>query len=71
MVTDHIRAYYQMEILWGGKAFYSETMDTATDEVIRSLLGAGNIAKGDAVVVASGHQPGVSGGTDKLEIRIA
>jgi pyruvate kinase len=71
MVTDHERVYYQMAIVWGGKAYLAKHMDGATDVVVRQLKAAGNIAKGDAVVVASGAQPGLIGGTNRVEIRIA
>jgi pyruvate kinase len=71
MVTDHKRVYYQMAIVWGGKSYYAKTMHGATDDVIRQLKTAGNIAKGDALVVASGHQPGLIGGTDQVQIKIA
>jgi pyruvate kinase len=71
MVTDSKRAYFQLAIVWGGKSFYSESMKGATDHVIKELKAAGNISKGDALVVASGAQPGVIGGTNKVEIRVA
>jgi pyruvate kinase len=71
MVTDHERVYYQMAIVWGGKSYLAKDMKNATDDVIRQLKSAGNIAKGDALVVASGAQPGLIGGTNRAEIRIA
>jgi pyruvate kinase len=71
IVTDHKRVYYQMAIVWGGKSFYAEDMKNATHRVMNELKAAGNIDKGDAVVVASGHQPGLIGGTDRVQIKIA
>jgi pyruvate kinase len=71
MVTDSERVYFQMAIVWGGKSFFAKSMDGATDKVLTQLKSAGNIGKGDAVVVASGAQPGVIGGTNKVEIRVA
>jgi pyruvate kinase len=71
MVTDHKRVYYQMAIVWGGKSYYAKDMEKATDVVIRELKAAGRIAKADALVVASGHQPGLIGGTDTVEIKFA
>jgi pyruvate kinase len=71
MVTDSLRAYYQMAIVWGGKSFYIPDMTHATDRVITQLKTAGNIKKGDALVVASGAQPGLVGGTNKVVIRVA
>ena len=70
MVTDHKRVYYQMAIVWGGKSYYADSMEGATDHVLRQLKGAGSIAKGDAVVAASGHQPGLIGGTDKIVVKV-
>ncbi|HUD11833.1 MAG TPA: pyruvate kinase [Candidatus Saccharimonadia bacterium] len=70
MVTDHERAYYQMAIVWGGKSYYAKNMEHATEEVVRQLKAASNIAAGDALVVASGHQPGLIGGTDQVQIKI-
>lgn len=70
MVTDHLRVYYQLAIVWGGKSFFAKSMDGATDQVIRQLKAAGNVSKGDTLVVASGHLPGLIGGTDKLMISV-
>lgn len=71
MVTDHERVYYQMAIVWGGKSYLAKDMKGATDDVIRQLKSAGNLAKGDNIVVASGNQPGLIGGTDKVVIKVA
>lgn len=70
MVTNDERVYYQMAIVWGGKSYYSPEMEGATDHVVAQLKAAGSIAKGDALVVASGAQAGVIGGTNKVLIRI-
>jgi pyruvate kinase len=71
IVTDSERVYYQMAIVWGGKSFYVPDMKAATDHVITRLKTAGHIKAGDALVVASGSQPGVVGGTNKVVIRVA
>jgi pyruvate kinase len=70
IVTDHARVYQQAAIIWGGKSFLAPDMEHATERVIRELRSAGNVAKGDAVVVASGHQPGLIGGTDRVRIQL-
>jgi pyruvate kinase len=70
IVTDHERVYYQTAIVWGGKSFLVKDMKDGTDEAIRQLKAAGILAKGDAVVHASGHQPGLVGGTDRVQIKI-
>lgn len=70
IVTDNERVYYQMALVWGGKSFYVKDMKRATDLVIDQLKSAGNLKKGDALVVASGSQPGLVGGTNKVVIRV-
>jgi len=70
MVTHYERVYFQMAIIWGGKSYLVKTMEGATDHVMQQLKSAGNIISGDTAVVASGNQPGVTGGTNKVEINI-
>jgi pyruvate kinase len=70
MVTDHERVYHQLALVWGGKVFLAKDMKGASEHVIRQLKAAGNIAVGDAVVLASGNQPGLIGGTDHVQIKI-
>jgi pyruvate kinase len=70
MVTHHRRTYQQLAIVWGGKAHLHAEPKSATSQVIRELTSNGNIATGDAIVIASGQQPGVSGGTDTVAVRI-
>ena len=70
MVTDHERVYYQMAIVWGGKSYLAKSMEGATEDVMHQLKSAGNIVPGDTAVVASGNQPGVIGGTNKVEVKI-
>jgi pyruvate kinase len=70
MVTDSERTYYQLAIVWGGKSFYVKDMKDATERVIRELKAAGNVHAGDALVVTSGNEPGLEGGTDKVMIKV-
>ncbi|HEX3082698.1 MAG TPA: pyruvate kinase [Candidatus Saccharimonadia bacterium] len=70
IVTDHERVYHQMAIVWGGKAFLADSMDHAADHVVRELKTLGMVAKGDALVHASGNQPGLIGGTNKIAIKV-
>jgi pyruvate kinase len=70
MVTNSERVYYQMAIVWGGKSYFTKNMEHAVDEAIQQLKSASNIATGDALVVASGHQPGLVGGTDQVQVKI-
>lgn len=70
IVTHDQRVYQQMSIVWGGKSYYEKTPKAATVKVIAQLKKAGNVNRGDAVVIASGNQPGMSGGTDTLRVQI-
>jgi pyruvate kinase len=70
MVTHQSRVYHQLAIVWGGKSYLHDQPAEAAEHVTRQLRAAGNIAKGDALVVASGNQPGVPGGTSNVSIRV-
>jgi pyruvate kinase len=70
IVTDKKRVYHQMAIVWGGKAYYHQQPRDAAEYVMDELRSTGSVKIGDALVVASGHQPGVTGGTDTVEIKI-
>ena len=70
MVTHQPRVYQQLAIVWGGKSYLHNQPAEAADHVVRQLRAAGNIDKGDALVVASGNQPGVPGGTSNVSIRV-
>ncbi len=70
IVTHDKRVYQQMSIIWGGKSYLEKTSKDAAEKVIAELKRAGNVNRGDAVVIASGNQPGMSGGTDTLRVQI-
>ncbi|MBW4061085.1 pyruvate kinase [Candidatus Saccharibacteria bacterium] len=70
MVTNNRRAYFQMAIIWGGKSYYFDKPAEATEHVIQQLRSAGNVVIGDALVIASGHQPGITGGTNTVSVQI-
>jgi pyruvate kinase len=70
IVTENERVYFQMALVWGGKAYYHKQPRTAAEFAIKELKAAGGVRSGDALVLASGHQPGVTGGTDTVEIKI-
>ena len=70
IVTDQTRVYHQMAIVWGGKAYFHAHPRNAADYVMDQLRSSGSVKVGDALVVASGHQPGITGGTDTVEIKI-
>ncbi|HSX01237.1 MAG TPA: pyruvate kinase, partial [Candidatus Saccharimonas sp.] len=70
MVTDRRRVYNQLAIVWGGKSYYYDKAHEAGEHIIARLKADGAVVKGDAIVLASGHQPGVPGGTDTVSIRM-
>ena len=70
IVTHEPRVFQQMAMVWGGKSFLAGSMHDATDQVVAKLRTAGNIVPGDAIIVASGNQPGVAGGTDRVRIQL-
>jgi pyruvate kinase len=70
MVTNNRRAYFQMAIIWGGKSYLYDKPADATAHVIQQLRSAGNVVLGDSLVIASGHQPGVTGGTNTVSVQI-
>ncbi len=69
MVTNSHLVYNQLAIVWGGKSYYHGRPSRAADVVVDKLLQAGNVKAGDHLVIASGHQPGLAGGTDTVSIR--
>jgi pyruvate kinase len=70
MVTHQQHVYQQLAIIWGGKSYFQANPSGATDEVIAQLQRSRNVVRGDYVVVARGHQPGVAGGTDTVQVRV-
>jgi pyruvate kinase len=68
MVTHHPMVYNQLALVWGGKSYLTEHPAEAAEEVMEKLKAAGNVVVGDIIVVASGNQPGVAGGTDTVSI---
>jgi pyruvate kinase len=70
MVTNNSRVYQQLAIVWGGKSYLQSAPADATKHVIELLKAAGNVKAGDSLVIASGNQPGVTGGTNTVSIRV-
>lgn len=70
MVTHNQVVYQQMAIIWGGSAYFAKSPDTATRTVINSLKKSGAVSPGDVVVIASGHQPGITGGSDTVRVQV-
>jgi pyruvate kinase len=70
MVTHSARVAQQLALVWGGVPYYYAAPERATEHVIRQLRATGYAKSGDRVVVASGNQPGLPGGTDTVSVRV-
>lgn len=70
MVTHNRRVHQKLALVWGGKSHLVERPEGAAAMAIKALKAAGNIASGDAIVVAAGHSPGLVGGTNRIEVQI-
>jgi len=68
MVTHTQRSYNQLSIIWGAWCYLETDPVKAADTAIRGLKDHGAAEVGDKVVVVSGHQPGIPGGTDSLRV---
>ncbi len=69
MATHRRRVYFQLALVWGGKSFLLEEPAGAAEVVMRRLKSVGNVHPGDMIVVASGQHPGMTGGTDTVQVR--
>ncbi len=70
IVTNNQRVFQQMAIVWGGKSYLQNEPAVATEQVIEQLKVSGNVKVGDSLVICSGNQPGVTGGTNKVAIHV-
>ncbi|HSH31706.1 MAG TPA: pyruvate kinase alpha/beta domain-containing protein, partial [Candidatus Saccharimonadales bacterium] len=70
MVTHQRRTYHQLAIVWGGRVYCVDDPKVAAAAVMDRLKQAGNVASGDLIVAASGRQPGMTGGTDTIKVKV-
>lgn len=69
-VTSDSRVAQKMAILYANKSFVRPDGERAGVELMEELSDVGYISKPATVVVVSGLQPGVTGGTDTIRVRI-
>lgn len=69
-VTSDPRVAQQLCMLYANKSFLREEGENSGLEVARQLHDDGLLQSGDIVVVVSGHQPGLTGGTDTIRVRV-
>jgi pyruvate kinase len=68
MVTHKPRTYNQLSIVWGAWSYLQLDPSLAAETSVRGLKEQGRAKVGDMVVVVSGNQPGIAGGTDSLKV---
>lgn len=68
-VTSNPRVAHQMCLLYGVKSFLRADDNNVGYELAEELAGGALLKKGDTIVLVSGQQPGVMGGTDTIRVR--
>jgi pyruvate kinase len=69
-VTHNRRVYNQLAILWGARSYLVRNPKRASVEVMQMLRSVHDVSSGDAIVRAWGQKPGVTGGTDTIQIEV-
>jgi pyruvate kinase len=69
-VTSDTRVAQQLCLLYATKSFLRPDGERAGLKVARELGEMGLLGKGDTVVLVSGRQPGLTGGTDTIRVRV-
>lgn len=67
-VTDQLRTYNQLAIVWGTRSYLIKDPRTASEEVLTLLKAEHNVEPGDIIVSTSGSNHGVSGNTNTIQI---
>lgn len=68
-VSSSRRVAQQLCLFYGVKSFYREDGENAGFKLAQELAGGDLLHEGDQVVLVSGKQPGVMGGTDTIRVR--
>lgn len=68
-VTSNKRVAQQLCLFYGIKSFYRPDVGDSGYELARDLVGSALLKSGDTVVLVSGQQPDVVGGTDTIRVR--
>lgn len=69
-VTSDPRVAQQLCLLYANKSFLRPDGERAGLELAKQLVINGMLASGDTVVLVSGRQPGLTGGTDTIRVRV-
>ena len=68
-VTSSERVAHQLCLFYGIKSFYRPEAENAGHKLAKELVGTDLLKGGDTIVLVSGQQPGVMGGTDTIRVR--
>lgn len=68
-VTSNERVSHQLCLFYGVKSFYRPDSENAGYDLAKELVGTELLSAGDILVLVSGQQPGVMGGTDTIRVR--
>jgi pyruvate kinase len=70
MVTHRPRTHNQLALVWGAWNYLQTDPSLAAETSMKFLKEHGVIKTDDKVVVVSGNQPGIPGGTDSLKVEV-
>ncbi len=68
-VTSDRRVAHQLCLFYGIKSFYRPDAENAGYTLAKELAGGELLKEGNVIVLVSGQQPGVMGGTDTIRVR--
>jgi len=69
-VTPVARVAQQLTLLYANKSYLREDTDTVGFDLAKELREKDMFDAGDMVVIVSGQQPGIPGGTDTIRVRV-
>ena len=70
VVTSTPRVATQMALMYASKSFLREDVENVGANLAEWLKEQSVFQSGDRVVIVSGHQPGLIGGTDTIKVRV-
>lgn len=70
VVTSTPRVATQMALMYASKSFLREDVENVGANLAEWLKEQNVFQSGDRVVIVSGHQPGLIGGTDTIKVRV-
>ena len=69
-VTPEPKVAQQLTLLYANKSYQRPDSELAGYQLAKELRSQGVFAPGTTVVIVSGLQPGLAGGTDTIRVRV-